>query len=287
LAAWLIPPAAEEGLAAQVSQQEQGSLFHLGVSDELGSPLNNLKANAHVIRPDLKTEDIELKQVGAGQYEAAAQFDEPGTYLVTLSAKDDLRPIGQITTGLVVPYSPEYRAGTLNLDLLERLAALTRPQPAVAGTSGALNQPGDAFTHNLPAAPGSRELWQALLLLAALFFPLDVALRRLQLSPRDVVLARAWLAERLRLRSAVGGQAAGGPRRLETLFRARERVRERSAAQKPAPADKSQEKSPVRPVSSASPAPAAPAPPPPADAQDALARLREAKKRAGQGKPRV
>ena len=284
LAAWLVPPAEEEGLTARVSQQEQDSLFHLGVSDAQGSPLNNLIASAHVIRPDLKTEDVELKQVGAGQYEVTAQFDEPGTYLVTLSAKDDLRPIGQITTGLVVPYSPEYRAGALNLDLLERLAALTRPKSAAVGTTGALDQPGDAFAHNLPAAPGSRELWQTLLVIAALFFPLDVALRRLHLTRRDVTQARAWLAGRLQLRPAGSAPRAGGePRRLEALFQARGRARERSAPPTPQPPVSSPGVTPARPVPPAGPAPASPAPP----GQDSLARLREAKKRAGQGKPRV
>jgi len=283
LAAWLIPPAAEEGLSARVSQQEQGSLLQLGVNDAKGSPLNNINANAHVILPNLKTEDIPLKQVGAGQYAATAAFDEPGTYLVTLSAKDDIRPIGQITTGLVVPYSPEYRAGTLNLDLLERLAALTRPKTAPADATGALNQPQDAFTHNLPAAPGSRELWQTLLVLAALFFPLDVALRRLQLSRRDVALARAWFVDRLPLRPGLPGRRVGEPRRLEGLFQARGRARERSTAPKPQSPAGAPAEAPGKPVPPGAPIPPAPPAAAPAN-QDALARLREAKKRAGKGR---
>ena len=38
LAAWLVPPVEEEGLAAQVSQQEQGSLLRLIVTDPQGNP---------------------------------------------------------------------------------------------------------------------------------------------------------------------------------------------------------------------------------------------------------
>jgi hypothetical protein len=229
-----------------------------------------------VLLPDLKTVEIGLKQTGAGQYEASAPFDEPGTYLVTLSAQEDLRPVGQITTGLVVAYSPEYRSGGLNLDLLERLSALTRPR---AESSGVLDQPADAFAHTIPAAPGTRELWQALLVAAALFFPLDVAVRRLNLTRRDGQLARAWLTSRL-VRPAAG-RAAGEPRRLEALFRARGRARGRTEAVRPP-----QSQGPSSPAEP--PAPPQERVPPPAapPAADSLARLREAKKRAGQGKPK-
>ena len=283
LAAWLVPPAAEEGVTAQVSQQEQGSLLHLNVTDPQGNPFNNLKASALVILPDLQTKEIPLKQVGAGQYESLAQFDEPGTYLVTLSAKDDIRPIGQITTGLVVPYSPEYRAGTLNLDLLESLSALTRPKLAAAGESGAVEQPQDAFTHNLPATAGSRELWQALLVLTALLFPLDVAVRRLHLTRRDLAQARARVGAQLGAWRKVTPRPDGGPRRLETLFQARNRARARNDPLPPA--DGGKEDLPARPTPSGATSPAEkPAAPGAPSGQDAMARLREAKKRAGQRK---
>lgn len=284
LAAWLVPPVEEEGLSAQVSQQEQGSLLHLNVTDPQGNPFNNLKASALVILPDLQTQEIPLKQVGAGQYEALAQFDEPGTYLVTLSAKDDIHPVGQITTGLVVPYSPEYRAGTLNLDLLERLSALTRPEQTAAGESGAVEQPQDVFAHNLPATAGSRELWQALLVIAALLFPLDVAVRRLNITRRDLAQARARVGTQLAAWRGSAARPAGGPRRLETLFQARNRARARSAP--PPSPDGSVQEPAVKPAQSNTassdqekpPAQAAPS------SQDSLARLREAKKRAGQRK---
>ncbi len=66
LAAWLVPPAAEEGVTAQVSQQEQGSLLHLNVTDPQGNPFNNLKASALVILPDLQTKEIPLNRSAPG-----------------------------------------------------------------------------------------------------------------------------------------------------------------------------------------------------------------------------
>lgn len=282
LAAWLVPPAVEDNLTAQVSQQEQGSFLQLKVTDAQGRPLNNLKAGAKVILPDLKTEDLVLKQTGAGQYEALAQFDEPGTYLVTLSAMEDIRPVGQITTGLVVPYSPEYRAGTVNLDLLEQLSSLTRPKTTAPSASGAIQQAQDIFAHNLPAATGSRELWQGLLVAAALLFPLDVGFRRLNLSRRDLAQAWAWVKTRVGSWRSSTMRPAGGPRRLEALFRARSRARVRPGLP---PARQPGE-------TQAQPPPAASAPaakedlPAPVElsSQDALTRLKEAKKRARKDK---
>ncbi len=200
-----------------------------------------------------------------------------------MSAKDDIRPVGQITTGLVVPYSPEYRAGTLNLDLLESLSALTRPKLAAAGESGAVEQPQDAFTHNLPATAGSRELWQALLVLTALLFPLDVAVRRLHLTRRDLAQARARVSAQLGAWRGGKTRPAGGPRRLETLFQARNRARARNDPLPPT--DGGKEDHAIRPAptesTSSAEKPAAPGAP---SGQDAMARLREAKKRAGQRK---
>ena len=123
LAAWLVPPAAEEGVTAQVSQQEQGSLLHLNVTDPQGT-LQQLKASALVSCRTCRRKRFAL-QVGAGQYEALAQFDEPGTYLVTLSAKDDICPVGQITTGSSCRIPPSTAPERLNLDLLESLSAST------------------------------------------------------------------------------------------------------------------------------------------------------------------
>jgi Mg-chelatase subunit ChlD len=275
LAAWLVPPTEEQNLTAQISQQEQGSLLHLNVADPQGTPLNNIKASARVILPDLTTREIDLKQIGAGQYEAMAEFDEPGTYLVTLSAKDDIQPLGQITTGLVVPYSPEYRAGLLNLDLLERLAALTRPSTSPA-QPGAIAQPQDIFQHNLPATAGSRELWQILLVITALLFPLDVAIRRLNLTARDLAQARAKISAQLATWRGNQPRPTGQPRQLESLFQARSRARGKSAP-------------PVTPIAGDTPSPQSPdsgavvqdkPPSPTASPEDALARLREAKKRA-------
>jgi hypothetical protein len=176
--------------------------------------------------------------------------------------------LGQSTLGLAVPYSPEYRASGTDTALLNQLARLTG--------GGELPEPTAAFIHNLPATDRAREFWAPLLLLVALLFPLDVALRRVMLGPRDLRRGVTWLRERLPARPQVG---AGRERALGRLFEARDRARGRRPETEKAPPP------PSGPPAEPEPSPSVaegvkPAEPPTPPSDDALARLREAKKRA-------
>jgi hypothetical protein len=166
-----------------------------------------------------------------------------------------------------VPYSPEYRESGTNRALLNQLARLTG--------GGELPQPVAAFVHNLPSADRAREIWGTLLLIVALLFPLDVALRRVMLGPRDFAKAVSWLRMRLPLQGTMAGRRE---RALGRLFQARDRVRQRHTRAEtppPVPSEAPAQSTPVPPETRD----AEPAPSPPSS-DDALARLRQAKKRA-------
>lgn len=277
LVGWLLPSPQVEGLQAQVSLEDEGAVIRLNAVDKDGRPINDLSAQARLINPDLGTVEVPLQQVGPGRYEATVQADQPGAYLVWVGANtSDQQALGQMTLGLAVPYSPEYRASGVNLGLLEELARITG--------GSALSDPVAAFLHNLPAADSAREIWRALLLIAALLFPLDVAVRRVMINRRDLQTARTWVTERLPGRRSA--ERAREAPILGQLFSARERARRRTTSR---PAEPSRE---TQAAPSPTPAPRTPAEPPaqptgpgepskPAPAQEeSLARLREAKKRA-------
>lgn len=263
---WLLPLPQVEGLNASISLEDAGAVIRLTAEDESGRPLNDLDVTATIIDPELETAELSLQQVGSGQYQATARADQPGSYLVQLSATQNEVPMGQMTLGMVVPYSPEYRAGGVNLGLLGELARITG--------GGPLAEPVQAFLHNLPAADSAREIWRTLLIIAALLFPLDVAVRRVMISKRDVQLARNWIAERIPGAKQKSTREREAPL-LGSLFQARDRARERTRGETSTPP----------PIDLPAP-PAAETPPPqehkpaPPSTQDSLARLREAKKRA-------
>lgn len=257
LVGWVLPTPKVEGLEAQVSLADSGALLHLNAQDEQGRPRNGLEVSARLIDPELNTRELPLRQVGAGQYEVLEPLSQPGTYLVQIQANEGIVPVGQLTAGLAVPYSPEYRAEGTNLGLLEALARATG--------GSAISDPLQAFLHNLEAIAAAREIWRPLLLAAALLFPLDVALRRLVISRRDMQQARAWVSARLPWKKAGSSPAEGEPKVLSPLFRARQRARIRQRG-----AEKVQ----------GQPGAAGEEPGQPPEPEDStLARLREAKKR--------
>lgn len=277
LVGWLLPSPKEEGLNASISLEDEGAVIHLDAQDKDGRPLNYLDAQARLITPDLETIQARLTQVGPGQYEATVRADQPGTYLVQLGVQNK----GQMTLGMVVPYSPEYRAGGTNRGLLDELARLTG--------GGPLAEPVQVFLHNLPAQSSAREIWRGLLLAAAILFPIDVALRRVMVSRRDMQQLRSWITERLPGRSPLRGEREALV--LGQLFSARERARRRTGQRPEQPGESETPSSsatyspPPVTLSGEQPPQSQPQNPPPTPAgdtgeTDSFARLREAKKRA-------
>lgn len=274
---WVLPSPKVEGLTAEVSLVDNQAIIDLEALDKSGLPLNFLEGSATIINPELDTVELPLEQIGAGKYQVISNVSTPGTYLIRLGANDKDQSLGQITLGLVVPYSPEYRSSDADLNLLGELASVTGGDELVDLK--------DVFTHNLPATKSAHEIWQSLLLLAALLFPLDVAIRRLNVGSRDLRKARTWLLGKI---SLSGKERLGQQRFLGQLFQARERARQRQAVLREAPS--SIERKPSLPGKKQQPV-ETPAPPPSettgeqskpesAVSSDSLARLREAKKRA-------
>jgi Mg-chelatase subunit ChlD len=259
LVGWTLPAPQVEGLTAQVQLQGDQAAIRVEAADRDGRPRNFLGMTATVIGPDLEKAEITLRQTGAGHYQALVGVEEPGVHLAQLSVREDDAALGQQTLGLVVPYSPEYRTGGVDRALLGELAGLTG--------GGELPAPDAAFLHDLRPQDRSREIWQALLLLAALLFPLDVGVRRVMLGPPDARKALAWLRTHL---PTGPRQMVPQERVLGQLFQARQRGRERHARTgTPAVAPLHKPASVDEPRATASSS---------STEDDALARLREAKK---------
>jgi hypothetical protein len=276
LVGWVLPAPQVEGVEAGARLENGQAVFSLEAVDEQGLPRNFLQASAAVVDPELNTRTIELPQVGPGLYEARLEAAAPGAYLAQVSLRQGEQVLGQQLVGIAVPYSPEYRASGVDLALLESLAGLTG--------GAALLQPEAAFVHNLPAAARARPIWEPLLWLAALLFPLDIAIRRVVLGRRDVRKALDWLQSRLPRRP---GRGAAAPQ-LERLFQARQRSRARrsgaptrpaGAAERPPGSQANLPESTAGPPKPAAEAPEAPSTPP----GDTLERLRAAKERTRRG----
>jgi len=277
LIGWILPTSKAEGLSAEVNLEETKAVINLEAVDRNGLPLNFLQGVARIVDPEENTVELPLKQTGIGQYQASMEVSIPGTYLVRLGVNNKDQSLGQLTLGFVVPFSPEYRLNGADRAFLENLAQITGGSELVDLR--------EVFTHNLPVTQSAREIWQPVLIFVALLFPLDVAVRRLNLRKQDFRKVYIRLQEYI---SKGKTQISEQTPMLGQLFSAREHTRQSRSLPKES---NTQGKSPPKQDGSLSveeatpsrdtiPSSSMPAPGEAGTSGDSLDRLREAKKRA-------
>jgi hypothetical protein len=253
-----------------------------------GTPRDFYDTAVTVVDPELGQRVVQLEQVAPGVYEAPMGTLQPGAYaLRVLQKREGVADLGR-TLGLVAPTAAEYRLLGVNESLLTTLRAATGGR--------AIAEAEDVWTHDLRSTAFASDLWPLLLVLALLLFPIDVAIRRVSISRRELVAARAWFGARVLGRGraarpeAVGGMLAAkdraaGSRSRAALVRPPANTPGSTAASAPtspsAPATTASAPAITPPAASEPAAQPTPAAPPTASTDtDTLARLREAKKRA-------
>lgn len=195
LAGWVLPEPTSGHL--QVASAVEGSSLTIAadVVDGGGRPWDFLDVRASLIGPELTVEQIELTQAASGHYQATVPIRAAGAYLVQVVASEKgdgegvtaSPPVAMVTTGVVIPYSPEYRqnSGAAGETLLRELAQATQGQR--------MHAPDEVWEPGGRVARVAQPIWPSLLLLAALLFPLDVAVRRLRLGRREWARLGAWM----------------------------------------------------------------------------------------------
>jgi len=198
----------------------------------------NQQAQVHIIAPDLSQETITLQPTAPDRWEGNFPASQVGAYLLQVSWQGT--PKGNqdgpnrltATTGLVVPYSPEF------LDLGTDIRFLAQLAQAGGGTLFGPDDTAKAFTQSLQPITASIPITFLLLTLAALLLPLDIAARRLS-SLEFLTVGFRWLLSHLRPGGAqLATETAGQPPMVTSLgsVRARrEERRTRSISLKPPP----------------------------------------------------
>ena len=195
---WTLRTAQRNEVVTSVVQRGGRGEIQLEAVDSKGEFVNFLEANAGVVSPDKAQAVQPLSQVGPGRYRGTFPAADQGAYLVGVAERKDQKMIGSEVASLVVPYSPEHRALSVNEALLRDVTSLSH--------GAAPAQPGQNFTQSRRKVRVWVEAWPYLLGLALLLFLPDVAIRRLQLRGR---LGRGLFGWRGRRPARPGGQAAG------------------------------------------------------------------------------
>ncbi len=250
-----------------------------------------------------KKQDLAFVQKNSGVYELEVKAEEAGSYFVTAQATRTVKRVGRdgkeheveeavdtVRSGVSLPYSPEFSELESNTALLERIRELTdgrRYDDDDAALAEAVKS-GDVFRAGPDRVKSLLPLWHWLLFAAGTLLFFDVAVRRVAVDPARVreTSERVWA--RLRGRSL-----APPPAEFFERLRSRKAAVDEGLARPAVAARRFEAAEPAGPAPAAADAASAPAPPPPrptppppappqaeAPAEDAMARLMKAKKKA-------
>lgn len=181
----------------------KGQITVDAVDEKTGAYVNFLDARARVIGPDGGVQTVRLTQTGSGRYVGSFDAAKTGAYVATVTQKGRDGKTRAAQVGVAVPYSPEFAALKPNVSLLTRVADLT---------GGSVLKDGSTVfgTRRVRRVPVPLAL--PLLLFALLLFPLDVANRRLNISPGQAgemaTAAQAKVRERMAERQEQARQRA-------------------------------------------------------------------------------
>ncbi len=205
VARWVLPPPADSDLALRVEPTGETAQAVVDVFAAEGEEADALELQLQVSAPGsvLPAQTVMLRQRAPGRYVGEFVAPEPGAYLLRLHGERHL------TTGWVRSYPEEYRPGDGDA-ALARLGA--------SAEASVVADPGEVFVRTLRGRERGEALAPALLLAGLLLWPVDIAWRRLRLTPFDFLRAGqgayqrvfAWLAPRLPRRRTRG--AGGSPK---------------------------------------------------------------------------
>ncbi len=181
LVSWTFPPAGASHLFVNASSSQGEGHISVSTPPSLGASPNVI---AHVLSPGLKSSTVQLEPSAPGQFGGSFGEGSQGAYFVTVEAHGAGHgDAGQV--GVDVPYSPEYRTTGANTQFLRTLAA--------AGGGSVITRPQDAWKDNLQSVLAGYDPTLWLLLLALLLLPIDVGVRRLIVSRRELATIAASL----------------------------------------------------------------------------------------------
>jgi uncharacterized membrane protein/Mg-chelatase subunit ChlD len=170
---WTLESTAQQ---LQIDAQPVGDGLQVDVT---GQDPGGTTVSVGVESPDLKSSSVDLVAVAPGHWRGTISGTTVGTYLLHAAQLKNGQQLGQGDRAVSVPYSPEYLQLGRDDGLLHQVAS--------DGAGVVLAQAAAAWSQRPLPVPISSDVFWPLVLLAALLWPLDVAVRRITLSPRQLV----------------------------------------------------------------------------------------------------
>ena len=188
IANWSLRKLETADLATDVSIEDGQGVLSVEALDAEGNFRNFLNLQTIVVSPQGERQTVRLQQTGPGHYEARFPTLEEGAYLLNLAEIEDGQPRASLVVGASVNYSPEFAAGEPHHHLLRRIAETSD------GRVLRVDDPADnPFLRDRQKTFQPRDLFEWLLILAILLFPVDVGVRRIDIDRTEWAKAMRWL----------------------------------------------------------------------------------------------
>jgi len=136
--------------------------------------LENETVEATVVSPEGKEEKIKLEPLSPGVYSGNFTGDETGVYITNVSINSNGETVKNISSGIIIPYSPEYdKIAKSDDNVLENLA--------IEADGRILKDAKEVFTGELKQTVGINDMTNILLVLIIILLMMDIAIRRLNI----------------------------------------------------------------------------------------------------------
>lgn len=175
---WLVQQNLGKGYSIETGVE--GLEGRITVKAEEDSYMTAESVGGVLVGPDGTKQEIALSPSAPGEYTGTFQGGQSGVYIADLTLSDSEGKSERISTGLIIPYSPEY-------DVLPEDDNTLLQKLAKAGGGRILETPSQVFGSELAAVTGTTDPTLPLLITALVLFMLDIAVRRLNLNPGQLL----------------------------------------------------------------------------------------------------
>ena len=169
---WLVQQDMSKGYVVESKVDGKDGSITVKAEDDAFMTANDVKGT--LVGPEGARQDITLMPGAPGEYTGTFTGLQSGVYIadITLSGKDGRSE--RISTGMIIPYSPEY-------DLAEGSNDVLLQKFAYEGGGRILDDPAQVFDAELPPVTGKTDPAQVLFITVLALLMLDIALRRINL----------------------------------------------------------------------------------------------------------
>jgi len=177
MVAWTLPGAPPEGLNVEAVPAGDGLDVTVTGADRGG------EIEVNTVGPDLTRSTTPLSSTDPGRWQGRVPAPQLGTYVIGVKVQKGGATVAQAETLATVPYSPEYLQAGRDEALLRQLTRQGGELLAAAP---------DAWSNKLPPLSVKSDIFALLLIAAVMLWPIEIATRRLRLTPTGLLgLVRA------------------------------------------------------------------------------------------------